>query len=256
MKRQILLASLTALVLGSCTTAYKTGQTPDDVYYSPQREVDDYVRVDNRRDGRYQYDDEYYDDRYLRMKVSDRYRWSELNDWYYFDRYSYGYNYFYGSYYNPYNSWNYYYNPYCPGNVVIVNPGLGKESRPAYTPPRNFNLAGYANAQNSNNNLSSKSGRPAIIRPGTGVSSSYNNSNSNVNTNGLSNRVNRWFSGNNNSSYSNSNTNSNNSNSTSRPDRSYTPSSNNNSNSSGSSSSGSSSSSSGGGVSRPTRGGN
>ncbi|OYW20132.1 MAG: hypothetical protein B7Z54_02000, partial [Sphingobacteriales bacterium 12-47-4] len=61
MKRQILLASLTALVLGSCTTAYKTGQTPDDVYYSPQREVDDYVRVDNRRDGRYQYDDEYYD---------------------------------------------------------------------------------------------------------------------------------------------------------------------------------------------------
>lgn len=255
MRHQIILASLTALVLGGCTTAYKTGQTPDDVYYSPQRAVDEYVQVDTRRDGRYTYNDDYYDDRYLRMKVADRYRWSELNDWYYFDRYSYGYNYYFGSYYNPYNSWNYYYNPYCPRNVVIVNPGHVKDNRPAYTPPRNFNLAGYGNNNYSNTNLNAKSGRPVVIRPGTGVNNNNNQSGYNNTNNGLSNRVNRWFSGNNNSNYNNSNNNS--SNSTSRPDRSYTPSSNNNSSSSSSSSgSSSSSSSSGGGVSRPTRGGN
>ena len=52
MKRQILLLAITAAALSSCTTAYKTGQTPDDVYFSPTRPQDEYVRVKEKEDDR------------------------------------------------------------------------------------------------------------------------------------------------------------------------------------------------------------
>src|SRR4030095_114400 len=100
MKRQFLLLAITAAALSSCTTAYKSGQTPDDVYYSPTRPQDEYVRVEEKEE--YRYNDDYYDDRYLRMKVHDRTRWTYLDDWYSYDRYGYRANYIYGSYYNPY----------------------------------------------------------------------------------------------------------------------------------------------------------
>src|SRR5690606_29231172 len=73
----------TALIFASCSTAYKSGQTPDDVYYSPERPADEYVRVDKKDDRRYRYDEgAYRDDRYLRMKIRDR-RYSGLYDDYY-----------------------------------------------------------------------------------------------------------------------------------------------------------------------------
>ena len=50
MKRQILLLAITAAALSSCTTAYKTGQTPDDVYFSPTRPQDEYVRVEEKEE--------------------------------------------------------------------------------------------------------------------------------------------------------------------------------------------------------------
>src|SRR5678810_1038089 len=105
MKRQILLLAITTAALSSCTTAYKTGQTPDDVYFSPTRPQDEYVRVEEKQDDRHQYDDKYYDDRYLRMKVHNYSQWSTLDDWYAYDRYGYRANYYYGTYYNPYTSW-------------------------------------------------------------------------------------------------------------------------------------------------------
>ena len=43
MRSAILLLVLSAAILGSCTSAYKTGQTPDDVYFSPERQQDKYV---------------------------------------------------------------------------------------------------------------------------------------------------------------------------------------------------------------------
>ena len=89
MQRQILLLAITAAALSSCTTAYKTGQTPDDVYFSPTRPQDEYVRVEEKQDDRYQYDDKYYDDRYLRMKVHNYSQWSTLDAWYAYDRYGY-----------------------------------------------------------------------------------------------------------------------------------------------------------------------
>ncbi len=37
MNSKLLLISISIITLASCSTAYKTGQTPDDVYYSPVR---------------------------------------------------------------------------------------------------------------------------------------------------------------------------------------------------------------------------
>lgn len=241
MPRSILLLAIVAtLAFASCTTAYKSGQTPDDVYYSPTPQREEYVRVDQDDDRTYRYDDEYYDDRYLRMKVRNRYRWDELNDWYYYDRYSYGYNYYYGTWNNPYNSWHYYNNPYycccnhnnTPKGIVSVN---------NFVKPRNFNVGSYTNTNlsNSNRGVNIKSSRPVIGRP------AYNNTNSNSNSGRISNTVKRLLNSNS-SDDNNSNSNSNSNN------RSYNPSSS----SSNSSGSGSSGGSSGGGVSRPSRGGN
>jgi hypothetical protein len=136
-----------AIIFTSCTTAYKTGQTPDDVYFSPARPQDEYVRVDSRNDdseyryndSRYRRDEDYYNDRYLRMRVRNRYVWSEL-DYYYSNPYVYNpytykrYNrYSYDNIWNSYSYWNYYYNPYSP--VIVVN-----TKNPVYNKPRTTNL--------------------------------------------------------------------------------------------------------------------
>jgi hypothetical protein len=67
------------LFLSSCSSAYKTAQTPDDVYYSPGSQ--------KQTAGTSSGSDEYYnansDDQYLMMKSQDPNRWS------YFDDYSY-----------------------------------------------------------------------------------------------------------------------------------------------------------------------
>ncbi|MCB0777810.1 MAG: hypothetical protein KDB99_16015 [Chitinophagaceae bacterium] len=232
MKSALLLLSIFAIVATSCTSAYKTGQTPDDVYYSPLPPGDDYVRVEKDDRGKYRYSDDYYDDRYLRMKVRNRYLWNDLNDWYYYERYGSVYNYYYGSYYNPYNNWHYYYNPYgFPGNYAYGNP-----KNYVYKPqikPRAFSLAGYTNTNTNNRNagiiLNSKT--PSRIN----LNSVYNNNNRNSRDKGLNNTIRSIFNSGNNNSSGNS--------------RTYNPSSS----SSNSRSSGNSSSSSGGGVSRPTR---
>lgn len=236
MKRQILLLAITAAALSSCTTAYRTGQTPDDVYYSPTRPQDEYVRVEEKEEPRY--DDTYYDDRYLRMKVHNRTQWYALDDWYAYDRYSYQANLHYGSYYNPYTSWNYYNNPYCHNNnVIIYNPK--QTSTVANVPkPRNFNLTAYTNTNynNANNNV-----RMNTYKQGNVGRPVYNNSNSN---NSFSNTLKQIFSGSNSNISTNSSSNA--------PTRSYTPSSTPSSSGSSSGSSGSSSGSSG--ASRPSRG--
>jgi len=237
MKLTILPLALSLLVLASCSTAYKTGQTPDDVYYSaakPENKSDDKIEKEERE---YTYDDQYYDDRYLRMKVRNRYRWNDLDDWYSTDRYSIGYNYYFASFNNPFNRWNYYYNPYCcclnNYNYVFVNP-----KTPASPPvvKRNFSLGGYTNTGTNNNN---NPGMPKTNR--TTTKPVYNNTNNNSN-NGLSNKIRTIFS---------------NDNSGSGSGRTYNPStssgSSGNNGSRSSSGSGSSGGSSGGGVKRPTR---
>src|SRR5690242_8294309 len=101
MRSAILLVVLSAAILGSCTSAYKTGQTPDDVYYSPQRYQDKYVNVKEENNDRYQGDN--YDDQYLRIKVHNRLMWSGLDDPYFYNP---AYSYNYGYYNNWSNPWN------------------------------------------------------------------------------------------------------------------------------------------------------
>lgn len=152
-----LLALVTTFV--GCSTAYQSGQTPDDVYFSPERAQNEYVRVDKDDDRRYRGQarvDDYYgyeDDRYLRMRVRDRSRWSYLDD-YYRDPYAYNYypyyspygnyNNYYG-YWNPRQYWNYYYNPYAP-SVIVVNPRT-----PVYNKPRTYNLHVFDTPRDSEN---------------------------------------------------------------------------------------------------------
>ncbi len=152
MKPQILLLAVIVAALSSCTTAYKTGQTPDDVYFSKSRPMDEYVRVEEENDQYYRYDDEYYDDRYLRMKVRNRNRWNDLNDWYYNER-RFRYNVYTGTCFcndpwNPHSYWNSYYNPYY--SPYYYNYGIVSIKTPSYTKPRTFNLNTYTSNQQGN----------------------------------------------------------------------------------------------------------
>jgi hypothetical protein len=72
MKRIILVFSLASIMMG-CSTAYRSGQTPDDVYFSPVREESGYVNVDDDRN--YRESEVPLNDRYLRMKAMGGSRW-------------------------------------------------------------------------------------------------------------------------------------------------------------------------------------
>jgi hypothetical protein len=111
-----LLLILSIATFASCSTAYKSGQTPDDLYYSkPKVAVEQTVRED-RNAGRYEED---YQDRQIRMAIRNQ-RWRSLdydNDYNCnYSPYNYGYN--YGYYYNPY----YYPYPVYNSTVKFVNP--------------------------------------------------------------------------------------------------------------------------------------
>jgi hypothetical protein len=165
MKNSILPLVITAsLVLGGCSSAYKTGQTPDDVYYSHGPTPAAAKQTQTEEDDVYKSYQEGVDDNYLRMKVSDRDKWSQIDDVNYWYGYSnpyipystgwYGYpgwsvsvgmsfGYGYSGWYNPfyftgyYGNWN---NPWCwnqPVYVVTKYPTVA--SRPA------LNTAGYQN---------------------------------------------------------------------------------------------------------------
>ena len=224
MNIKFLLFALSAGVISSCSSTYRNTQTPDDVYYSPAKVVEENIRHDEQKDEVKKGD---YEEREVRMAVYDR-RWRDFNDDYNYryDPYNYGYS--YGYYYNPY----YCHYPVYITNVAIINP--------KNTVPRMTNLGSYNN--NTTAVTSSKYGsntRLNTYRP-------YNNSNSN-NTyirRILTAPTNNYSNANSNSSNNSNTNNSNESNNT----RSYTP-------SSSSSSSGSSSGGSSGGapVSRPSR---
>ncbi|ULQ53572.1 hypothetical protein [Flavihumibacter fluvii] len=258
-----LIAGTALVALSSCSSLYKSGQTPDDVYFSPGKPAaavvkgDDYQEASPRNGSSRKnapYDDySYRDDRYLRLMISAGYypgsyysgyammmdpwlynnwRWNSYMIW------NSGFN-------SPWNSmwyWNSFYNPYCA--PVYYYPGKGgyggnggysipRPSRPASA----FSMSSYLNTNGTNNRSGYSTGKY--------YSNSYNNSNGTRNSN--------YNSSNNRRSLFGGNTNNSNNSSYERTSRSYTPS--NNSGSSGSRSS--SGSSGGGGVSRPTRtGGN
>ena len=232
MNIKILLLAVGMASLASCNTIYKSGQTPDDLYYSPVRAVEekvekkDEVRSSNRYDS--------YEDRAIVMSTRDR-RWRDLDDDYdyncSYDPYRYGYN--HGYYYNPY----YYNRPIFLPGYLIVNP---KNATPRMT-----NLGSYNNSTLVVSD--SKSGETKWVR----TNQAYNNSNSNGS---FIRRIITPVAGSNSNTYGNNSRSYGSDNNT----RTYNPSSNSGSNNSSRSSSSSSSSSSGssssGSVPRPARG--
>lgn len=124
MNVKFLLIAIAAVSLGSCSTAYRSGQTPDDVYFSPVRVVEERTERDDRRD--HTADTE---ERVIRMSSRDR-RWRDWDDDYdcRYDPYRYGYS--YGYYYNPY----YYPYPVYSGYKYV---------NPKNNTPRMGNLAAY-----------------------------------------------------------------------------------------------------------------
>jgi hypothetical protein len=176
---------LALIVFGSCTSVYKTGQTPDDVYFSPTRPQEEYVRVDNEEeryeDRRNRNLEEYREDRAIRMRVRNR-RWSTLDDFDYTVAYRPIGNPFFG-WSNPWNSFgygNYYYNPGCCCAPVVVVPG-----RTAYSRPRTFNLNPY-NGNTPQPTATNSKGLPVYNSRGSSTSAqttnteNYRNSGSNA----------------------------------------------------------------------------
>ena len=94
--RLFIIPILSIVVLSSCSV-YRSGQTPDDVYYSPARQQQSaaYVEADGGRDDgrRYNNRDSYNgyddyataDDRWLMMRVRNPYRWSLFDDYNYYN---------------------------------------------------------------------------------------------------------------------------------------------------------------------------
>ncbi|MCY7422759.1 MAG: hypothetical protein LH478_13575 [Chitinophagaceae bacterium] len=131
MKHTFILLFFASVVFVSCSTAYKSAQTPDDVYYSPAKEIAYTAKATTTRD-RYQENITSQDDRFLRMKIQNRDRWQNIDDYaYWYDsRYD----------YNTYNS-NFYYNsPYVFNNWRSPNLYSGCFS------PNYYGYGGYYSA--------------------------------------------------------------------------------------------------------------
>lgn len=154
MNRIMLVVLLAAIMMG-CNTAYRSGQTPDDVYFSPSLNGGGYVAMDEEEG--YNADRIPMNERYLRMKTFGSARWNTFDDDYsywnnphwnnrsYFNVYpSYG----YGNGFSPYGSslWG---NPFSPiyyGQPVVVfnsnKPLVQRNNAPRiynlnnYTPPK------------------------------------------------------------------------------------------------------------------------
>ena len=221
---------LVIVAFSSCTTLYKTGQTPDDVYFSPARPYEEYKETTREEVVIY-----HPEDRIIRMGVNDP-RWRNFDQEYRYNAYNYGTS--YGNYYTPYFSPIY--------SPVFISPSLPKN-----TTPRKDNLGGYSTIRN----YSSSNTKMGTVKP----VKSYNNSNSGT---VVGNIIRQIFTPDNttNASDYNSNNNSNNNSSynnnrTYSPAPSYTPSSSSSSSNSSSSSGSSSSGGGGGTISRPARGG-
>lgn len=225
MVTKILQLILVLVALNSCSTLYKTGQTPDDVYYSPTRPyVEEYVKA-NREDV-VVYRPE---DRIIRMGITDP-RWRNFDQDYSYNGYYYSRN--YGNYYNPYF-------------LPVYGTAYSKQAMPINTSPRKENLGGYSPVTG----YTSSNNKMGVSKP----VKSYNNSN---NGSAVGNIIRQIFSpeNTNNSSIHNSNNNSI-YNSSNNNTRTYSPQPSNSTSNSGSNYSGGSSSSSSGSISRPARGG-
>jgi len=118
MKKTLFGTMIIATLISSCNTAYKSGQTPDDLYFSPEKEISaNAVRKQTQEGDQYQQYVSTMDDRYLRMKVANRNQWNAVDDFSYWNdmRFNFtpinsfnGFNNFYGNGFhgNMFNNFN------------------------------------------------------------------------------------------------------------------------------------------------------
>ena len=159
MQSKILLFVLSVAAFSSCSTAYKTGQTPDDVYYSPVKVVAE-KKETQREEQRYEKTNNDYE---ITMSIRDR-RWRDFRDDYEYDNSPYNY-----CYCNCKNT-GYYYNPYYyPWAIYTISPTY---KTPVNSTPRMVNLNAY-NGYNPRVATSKTNGTLNL----SNSSSQYNNSN-------------------------------------------------------------------------------
>ncbi len=223
MKINFLLFAIIIATVSSCSTSYKTGQTPDDVYYSPARLQNNEVRKEKDKE-----EDVYYttEDRDTRRRVNNRrYRRYDRYDTYDRNNYPYGYNTYPQVYGNPKydapqntsqprksNLGAYSPNPSTPDSSSTYNPKFGRQNNGTTTNP----VRTFGNQSNpSSNNGSGFGNMMRRVFSGTNNSNNtYNPGNSNNNNNNSS--PSRTFEtrSNNNSSNNNNNNNSSSNNNT------------------------------------------
>ncbi len=138
MNVKLLLLIISIAAFSSCSTAYKTGQTPDDVYFSPTPLPNEEVKTE-RQEERTVYQDNS-DDREIRSRIRNR-RWRYEDEYAYNNYHPYHYN-----YYNPY---------YHPG--YYIGPKTGSQVK--YYTPRKINFGGYKSPGN-NTSINLKTGLP------------------------------------------------------------------------------------------------
>ncbi|HTE26435.1 hypothetical protein [Flavitalea sp.] len=265
MKSALVFSSIVAIALSSCSSVYRTAQTPDDIYFSPGREeAAAYVQMDKPDDraGRYRNDEGEYlsqDDRVLKMRVRNRGMWSAFDDYGYggigyagmpyggmgynslaYGGYGgYGYSGFgYGSSFG-YSPWSYgglglglsfgnYYNNYYGWNNYY-NPYYGGGviiNKPG--PTANTRVRSFNPNTYSNRTFNGSNSSGSLTRPGSTRpvgQSGYNNSN----TNTLGTSLRRVFSSGSGNNNSNADRGSYYTPNNDRPVRSYSPSNNNSS---------------------------
>ncbi len=106
MKNLVLSTFVIATLLSGCSTAYQMGQTPDDVYFSPGQEREASVRENDRNnEERYQEYVSTMDDRYLRMRVANRDRWSTIDNFSYWNDMRYDFSPYSFNHFNSFNPW-------------------------------------------------------------------------------------------------------------------------------------------------------
>jgi len=196
MKHSFFLALIAIGLLTGCSSAYKSTQTPDDVYYSPAQGSAESASTNKQQD-RYEQYMSSNDDRYLAMKVHNYSLWSPLDDYgYWYDtRYSYNNWGGYGGYYNNYYNcggygygWGSWYNPVyvvaCYKNPKVSTGSTSGSNITAYQ-NKNYNNSNYSyyNPKLGNtSNTSNTNSFGTLIRRTFTPAQSTNNSSSNNNS--------------------------------------------------------------------------
>lgn len=106
MKKKIIYSIVLASLLASCSSVYQTGQTPDDIYFSPGKAAGVVaLRQNNNPEERYQEYINTADNQYLRMRVSNRNRWSNIDDFSYWNDMRHDFSPFSFNTMNNFNNW-------------------------------------------------------------------------------------------------------------------------------------------------------